>query len=273
MIVAFADKRRSSDGSHSNVIRKSGLHSSAGQMIVAFADRRRPSDESHSQLSRKSERRASSGPSSRRNQGGGPSRKQTSPAPMDPIPMPVTRRKADIIQLEGKVRSRRESETKGRSLSTRHSRADVIVGFPERNPRAHATKRQDPPGLWGSFRKHATQRESRTSSRPKNQPKQRPRQQHTASQTQAQHTRQFKDAVDWRHTSIDWGDEDEQANFTNDDLSGDAEPVVARQHRSKRNGVFSSNNHGIDRKFAFAVSLISFNYPKVRSKRTLTPSG
>jgi len=262
MIVAFTDRRRSSDGSHSNVVRKSKRPSPPGQMIVAFSDRRPsdenrripsdgyrriPSDRSHSHSSRKMERRPSS-QSLRR-----PSRKQTLPAPMDPpvaIAVAPRRTKADM-QPEGKVlfRSKEESAmttNKGRSSTRRHSRSDVIVGFPERNPRV-AKKREDPPGflchstkLWGSFRtKHVEQPEPRVSSCRNDEPVQKPRH-HAAKKTQDRHTRRFEDPVDWKQTSIDWGDEDEE-NSTEDGSSGGDEPSNARPCLSRQNDVLNSS--------------------------------
>lgn len=282
MIVAFTDRRRSSDGSHSNVVRKSKRPSPPGQMIVAFSDRRPsdgyrmiPSDGSHSHSSRKMERRPS-GQSLRR-----PSRKQTLPAPMDPpVAIVVARRrtKADM-QPEGKVlfRSKEESAmttNKGCSSTRRHSCSDVIVGFPERNPRAVAKKREDPPGflchstkLWGSLRtKHVEQTEPRVSSCRNDEPVQKPRH-HATKKTQDRHTRRFEDPIDWKQTSIDWGDEDEES-ITEDGSSSGDETLKARPCLSRRNGMLNRSETTRDT----SESLLSLSLSSLLSIRKLDPS-
>lgn len=298
MIVAFADRRRSSDASNSsNVVRKSKLNNSAtttaGQMIVSFSERRRPSvnDASTSLNSitrRKNERRppvsSSSSSSSRllsgsNKAGGGPSRKQT--APMDPIGI-SWRKAASLLPKGSKDRSTRRESRKmtsrqsSSSSSTRPSSSsvdpdnegNVIVEFPERNPRVTSGSRRRLYGgggdsfkdisLGDSFKdislsgifgkKNEAQRvreqtqkplTSYSSCRNKKDPKQKQKQpssKHTTSREKQQdtHTRQFTDAVNWRNTSIDWGDEEGDDNETNISHDGDNSSSSTSHHESFR---------------------------------------
>jgi len=313
MIVAFTDRRRSSDGSHqSNVVRKSCSNTrqnstSAGQMIVAFA--RRSSDGSSSQShysrnnsnsSEQQRRRPSASSSLRRNKG--PSRKQEEKYPsvstITPVDPPVTAarpvpRRKSALQPEGsKARPRREMGVmKGRSSSSRtqlSARTDVIVEFPQSNPRAKATRRKDdPPVFWESISRAkptvASQRgESRpSSSRLHNQPERRSKHSNAARRTNQggnRHSRQFEDAVDWRETSVDWGDKDDDENVTDENATDDdssvyggghgGEPLVVRKHhREKRRGVFHSSQstaESID-------SLLSMSISSLLSIRKLDP--
>ena len=236
MIVAFA-RRRSSDGSHSqshsNVVRKSERRA-VGSMIVTFDDR------TPSNVVRKSDRHTIG--SSRRTKGG-TSRKQTSPVPTDPPA--VSWRQLDILSNR-KARSRKENEAKNDS-PTRYSRSGVIVEFPEWKPQDHAMRRSDSKkmlSLSGIFGKHEGQRDSHTSSsRSKQQPKK-----HNSSTRnhQDRHARKFKDAVDWRNTSIDWGDEDE-ANITDDDAKLETliRPDPSGHKRSQRNTEFTDSDKSL----------------------------
>lgn len=220
MIVAFADRRRSSiESSHStsNVIRKHRQSSSApapGQMIVAFGERRHK-DGSRSQ---RSTRRSAAAPT----------RKQTLPAPTTTTRDPPGRMAADSTII-----------TKGRQSS--FNADEMVVEFPSehrRNSSAARTKRRgrEPSGsneglnLSGLFRKNCHIAKEEVTARAENSSssniikKEQPPRSNTSSSSStrkkqekknsitsssSKRTLKFQDAVDWRHSSIDWGDEDD----------------------------------------------------------------
>lgn len=215
MIVSFAEFRRTSSGA------------SNSSMIVSFAERRRRgsnASNSSSHLSKngsgRSDRRGSRSPGS-----------QTSPGNEHPLleigsrnyassatpKSERTGRQSDALS-DHKSRSMRELIQAPKLLSRHTPEKGVIVEFPDRNPQNHGRRLRDVnPNkkltVSGIFRKHEAARSVHTTSANARQMA------HNSStkKMREKHTRKFNDEVDWKNSSIDWGDEDDSATDEDED--------------------------------------------------------
>lgn len=221
MIVPFTD--RLSDGPRSRPHSRSDPlrtidHYVAGSMIVAFDNRSRRSTDKKSRhanallLGKSAPSAPIDPPLQRRAKRGGISRKKTSPAPAAPMdPIAVSWR-----QLHGKrmskpnrrERPRREGDGKKKPSVRQSPRSEVIVEFPERDCAA----RREVMSLGRMMRK--TRSDRWLGSRPATpRVEEQPAKIYCSASARHIHSRQFEETVDWRNTTIDWGDED-LVNFT-----------------------------------------------------------
>lgn len=238
MIVAFA-RRSSTDSSsrHSDdgITYADGRKNSRRSLAPNYPRSRKPADPP----GHKSEQPQQQ-PRARR-----PSRKQTLPTPIidDPVDAMTHRRITDmnVAKSGGGRRALSVSLREGKERHTRHSSyGDVLVDFPDRSSRSHRmstrverSKSMVVPVDSVTFKKQSAREEIRTdehlpsdNNRPENEPPKQPKQ---PSRRHKQKSSGFSE-VDWRNTSIDWGDDDDdeiEDNFL-------PEKVVVKHGRKKK---------------------------------------
>mmetsp|Transcript_10392 Transcript_10392/g.22483 ORF Transcript_10392/g.22483 Transcript_10392/m.22483 type:complete len:315 (-) Transcript_10392:82-1026(-) len=233
MIVEFAHyRRKSSDGSHPPKVAPKGRTQRATggtNMIVEFAEyRRKSSDSSCSRrVFRRSERRVdktSSPENNRANASNNDIGKRLTRGESSRDPIAMSWRQVDTPRQARSGRKKNEEKT---ISSTERSRPGVIVEFPERNPRSQSRRKTDALGLSGMFKKQAMQREPGTDVRRSKSLREFKKSNSPTRNHRGSHSRQFEESFDWRNSSIDWGDEeddDETDTIANDNIDKYGKP-------------------------------------------------
>ena len=226
--------RRPSDGSHSHQKQQDAPIARKGQAL-----RRKSSSGSYTSLSRRGR--------------GAPSRKQTLPITINVDPVATNKpgkNKADLqsdkitSRSKGESRDRNNKKNPARPSSTTKRRNspptdDVLVDFPER-PRRNGSRRsigeetKEILGISGIFKKSEGNPQESNTSRANPTSKKQHLQQTSMRSTYATskssrnpharnrgHTREFEDTVNWRNTSIDWGDDTDDESSSADNGSTD----------------------------------------------------
>ncbi|KAL7554023.1 hypothetical protein ACHAWF_018932 [Thalassiosira exigua] len=239
MIVAFPER---SSSVSSNVVRKSKVKDPRNDMIVSFPGGRRRTEESRADALRQREGKGAGSNRSAttdrsclaavrkgghkvmpdpckeaklRHKNTGMSRRPQRHSPIKPSAL--NEGMSDRKELATKV-----AESKARRHSSKkqfHKDKEVIVEFPRRSRRCATRENKEPHSLSGVFGKGEAHRKTSKKEREHSPMRvQRKNRDISIEKSRNRHSRKFHDAVDWRNSSVDWGDDDEMSN-TDDEVS------------------------------------------------------